>query len=165
MDETPIREVVRTAAMGAAFPSKPMSLYATIWDGSSWATLGGRYGVNYKYAPFVAEFTDLVLHACAVDPAANAHSAPAACDAAATLRSAVALNAEQRGAMAAFRRGHMSYSYCHDRRRYAAPLSECDAAERLPAVARVFGPDGMRQQHRRHRGGGHRAAAARDDVM
>ncbi|GJN34072.1 hypothetical protein PR202_gb22709 [Eleusine coracana subsp. coracana] len=146
VDETPIREVVRTASMGAAFPSKPMSLYATIWDGSSWATLGGRYGVDYKYAPFVAEFADLVLHACAVDPST--------CDATVT-------SAEQRSAMAAFRRGHMSYSYCHDRRRYAAPLDECAAAERVPAVARLFGPDGMR---RRHRGTGHRAAA-QDDVM
>ncbi|GJM98878.1 hypothetical protein PR202_ga15926 [Eleusine coracana subsp. coracana] len=153
VDETPIREVPRTASMGAAFPSKPMSLYATIWDGSSWATLGGRYGVDYKYAPFVAEFADLVLHACAVDRSASASAST--CDAAAA-------SAEQRSAMAAFRRGHMSYSYCHDRRRYAAPLNECAAAERVPAIARLFGPDGMRLPRRRHRGTGHRA---QDDVM
>ncbi|KAE8782935.1 putative xyloglucan endotransglucosylase/hydrolase protein 27 [Hordeum vulgare] len=65
VDGTPIREVVRSEAMGAQFPSKPMSLYATIWDGSSWATSGGRYKVEYKYAPYVAEFTDLELRGCA----------------------------------------------------------------------------------------------------
>ncbi|KAJ6897536.1 hypothetical protein NC652_024361 [Populus alba x Populus x berolinensis] len=27
----------------------------TIWDGSDWATNGGKYRVNYKYAPYVAE--------------------------------------------------------------------------------------------------------------
>ncbi|RZR95430.1 hypothetical protein BHM03_00024278 [Ensete ventricosum] len=51
IDNTPIREVVRTQTMGGDFPSKPMSLYATIWDGSTWATSGGRYKVNYKFAP------------------------------------------------------------------------------------------------------------------
>ncbi|KAF2938247.1 hypothetical protein DAI22_03g104400 [Oryza sativa Japonica Group] len=76
VDETPIREVVRTASMGAQFPSKPMSLYATIWDGSSWATSGGRYKVNYKYAPYVAEFTDLLLHGC---PAGSPPPPPRRC--------------------------------------------------------------------------------------
>nr|CAB3453317.1 unnamed protein product [Digitaria exilis] len=160
------RIVVRTAAMGAAFPSKPMSLYATIWDGSSWATLGGRYRVNYKYAPFVAEFADLVIRGCAVDPTAVADST--SCDASASLES-LAVADEQRVAMAAFRRAHTSYSYCHDRRRYPAALPECGAGDGhglLPG--RMFGPDGMKQQHRRHRaargrrGGG---GAQDDDVM
>ncbi|KAF8657636.1 hypothetical protein HU200_059786 [Digitaria exilis] len=169
VDETPIREVVRTAAMGTAFPSKPMSLYATIWDGSSWATLGGRYRVNYKYAPFVAEFADLVIRGCAVDPTAADHHSSAACDARASLES-LAVADEQRAAMAAFRRAHTSYSYCHDRRRYPAALPECggagDGHGLLPG--RMFGPDGMKQQHRRHRaargrrGGG---GVQDDDVM
>ncbi|KAJ0112751.1 hypothetical protein Patl1_03588 [Pistacia atlantica] len=68
IDEVPIREVVRTPAMGSDFPSKPMSLYATIWDASSWATSGGRNKVNYKYGPFTAEFKELVLEGCPVDP-------------------------------------------------------------------------------------------------
>ncbi|CAL9106805.1 unnamed protein product, partial [Musa textilis] len=38
IDDTPIREVVRSDAMGGDYPSKPMSIYATIWDGSTWAT-------------------------------------------------------------------------------------------------------------------------------
>ncbi|CAN6210630.1 unnamed protein product [Urochloa humidicola] len=159
VDETPIREVVRTAAMGAAFPSKPMSLYATIWDGSSWATLGGRYRANYKYAPFVAEFADLLIRGCAVDPAAADHSAAAACEERSSLES-LAVPGEQRAAMAAFRRAHTSYSYCHDRRRYPVALSECGGgAGRLPG--RLFGPDGMRQR-RRHRGG---RRGVQDDAM
>lgn len=166
VDETPIREVVRTAAMGAAFPSKPMSLYATIWDGSAWATLGGRYRVNYKYAPFVAEFADLAIQGCAVDPAAD--HAVASCGAGLGLGlgpGPLAVSAEQRSAMAAFRRAHTSYSYCHDRRRYPVALSECGAGAGL-LPGRMFGPDGMKQ-HRRHRGAarGHRGGAQDDDVM
>ncbi|CAN0877150.1 Probable xyloglucan endotransglucosylase/hydrolase protein 28 [Linum grandiflorum] len=68
VDDVPIREVVRTASMGGDFPSKPMSLYATIWDGSDWATNGGKYRVNYNYAPYTTEFSDFVLHGCSVDP-------------------------------------------------------------------------------------------------
>ena len=42
-----VREVRRLAAMGGGdLPSKPMSLYATVWDASTWATSRGRYGVN-----------------------------------------------------------------------------------------------------------------------
>ncbi|KAF8781234.1 hypothetical protein HU200_000659 [Digitaria exilis] len=64
IDKKPIREVVRVASMGGDFPSKPMSVYATIWDGSSWATDGGRYKVDYAHAPFVAEFSNFVLSGC-----------------------------------------------------------------------------------------------------
>ncbi|WVZ64876.1 hypothetical protein U9M48_014334 [Paspalum notatum var. saurae] len=164
VDETPIREVVRAPAMGAAFPSKPMSLYATIWDGSAWATLGGRYRVNYKYAPFAADFADLLIRACAVDPAADPRSA-ATCAAGGGAADLLLepLAGEQRAAMAAFRRAHTSYSYCHDRRRYPVALAECAAGQRL-LPARMFGPDGMKR-HRRRRGGAGGRRGAQDDVM
>ncbi|KQJ90139.1 probable xyloglucan endotransglucosylase/hydrolase protein 28 [Brachypodium distachyon] len=154
VDETPIREVVRTESMGAAFPSKPMSLYATIWDGSAWATLGGRYRVNYKYAPFVAEFGDLVLQGCPVNPIDNSASASATACGATPWYEPVALSAEQGVAMAGFRRGHMSYSYCHDRLRYPVALTECDGR-----ATRLFGPDGMKR-HRRGGGRGRRSDVA-----
>uniref|UniRef100_M8BNX2 Putative xyloglucan endotransglucosylase/hydrolase protein 28 n=1 Tax=Aegilops tauschii TaxID=37682 RepID=M8BNX2_AEGTA len=71
VDDTPIREVVRHPGMGGDFPAKPMAVYATIWDGSAWATEGGKYKVNYKYAPFASDFSDLSLRGCRVaDPAA-----------------------------------------------------------------------------------------------
>ncbi|KAI7995726.1 putative xyloglucan endotransglucosylase/hydrolase protein 30 [Camellia lanceoleosa] len=64
----PIREVVRNDDMGSDYPSKPMSLYATIWDASTWATSGGKYKVNYAYQPFVSSYKDFVLQGCVVDP-------------------------------------------------------------------------------------------------
>uniref|UniRef100_A0A0D9VRQ0 Xyloglucan endotransglucosylase/hydrolase n=1 Tax=Leersia perrieri TaxID=77586 RepID=A0A0D9VRQ0_9ORYZ len=147
VDEMPIREVVRTASMGAQYPSKPMSLYATIWDGSSWATSGGRYKVDYKYAPYVAEFTDLLLHGC------PSGSTDPPCDAAA------AMSPAQRSAMARFRARHMTYGYCHDRVRYPAPLPECSSAGvGAEAEAVAFLPSGearsIGRRHRRARGGG-----------
>ncbi|KAJ1298042.1 hypothetical protein BS78_01G423500 [Paspalum vaginatum] len=146
IDETPIREVVRTESMGAQFPSKPMSLYATIWDGSSWATSGGRYKVDYKYAPYVAEFADLALRGCAVGPA-TACAPP----------DDAAMPPAQRSAMEAFRARYLTYGYCYDRLRYPTPLPECsvgaEAAEFLPSGdARAA----LRRRGRRHRtrGGG-----------
>ncbi|KAL6867525.1 hypothetical protein ACP4OV_015549 [Aristida adscensionis] len=140
VDETPIREVVRTEAMGAQFPSKPMSLYATIWDGSSWATSGGRYKVDYKYAPYVAEFADLELRGCAAGRPACA-GAPE--------DGAGATSPAQRSAMEAFRARHMTYGYCYDRLRYPAPLPEC----RVGAEAAAFLPSGDARAARRARGG------------
>ncbi|KAH6804265.1 xyloglucan endotransglucosylase/hydrolase 30 [Perilla frutescens var. frutescens] len=68
VDDIPIRDIVRNEAMRGDYPSKPMSVYATIWDASTWATNGGKEKVDYKYEPFIAEFKDLILEGCVVDP-------------------------------------------------------------------------------------------------
>ncbi|KAH7510750.1 hypothetical protein FEM48_ZijujUnG0098500 [Ziziphus jujuba var. spinosa] len=64
VDNIPVREFPRNSAFPSVYPLKPMSLYATIWDGSQWATHGGKYPVNYKYAPFVASFADMEMSGC-----------------------------------------------------------------------------------------------------
>lgn len=153
IDGTPIREVVRSEAMGAQFPSKPMSLYATIWDGSSWATSGGRYKVDYKYAPYVAEFTDLELHGCAHDQAQ-----PASCEP----EGSSALSSRQRAAMERVRARYMTYGYCYDRARYPAPLPEC----RVGAEAAMYLPSGeARSSDRRRHGKRHRRGGAADSAL
>lgn len=136
--------------MGWDFPSKPMSIYATIWDGSEWATNGGRYRVNYKYAPYVAEFSDLVLHGCAVDPIEQTPK----CENGPTYEGGIM--PEQRSKMENFRKTYMTYSYCYDRVRYTTPPSECvvnaQEAERLRRFDPVtFGG----RRHRRHGGKRH----------
>ncbi|CAM0872202.1 unnamed protein product [Alopecurus aequalis] len=136
VDETPIREVVRSERMGAQFPSKPMSLYATIWDGSSWATSGGRYKVDYKYAPYVAQFTDLLLQP--------------------DHRAGEMMSSVQRAAMERVRARYMTYGYCYDRDRYAAPLPECSVG----AEAAMYLPSGeARSSDRRRHGKRHRRAS------
>uniref|UniRef100_A0A6N2LM53 GH16 domain-containing protein n=1 Tax=Salix viminalis TaxID=40686 RepID=A0A6N2LM53_SALVM len=50
VDDVPVRVVRKVDAMGGDFPSKAMTLLATIWDGSDWATGGGRNKVDYKHA-------------------------------------------------------------------------------------------------------------------
>lgn len=130
IDDVPIREVRRSAAMGGDYPSKPMSLYATIWDASSWATSGGRYKVNYKYAPFVSQFSDLALLGCRVGPLQQSVSPGCAvADAQLAATGLADLTPDQRRAMRTFRERYMTYSVCHDRIRYPEPFPECDFIE------------------------------------
>lgn len=117
IDEVPIREVVRSPAMGGDFPSKPMSLYGTIWDASSWATSGGRNKVNYKFGPFTAEFKELVLEGCPVDPLEDCHKTES--------KEYATIPPKKRRAMQWVRRHFMYYSYCYDQLRYPTPLPEC----------------------------------------
>ncbi|XP_068663355.1 probable xyloglucan endotransglucosylase/hydrolase protein 28 [Aristolochia californica] len=151
IDEIPIREIKRSGSMGGDFPSKPMSLYATIWDGSNWATLGGRYKVNYKYAPYIAEFKDLVIRGCAVDPLEQSPR----CNEedikeVSSLSQTHSVSSEQRMKMEKFRKRYMTYSYCYDSERYNRAPSECVID---PHEARLFrGSTGEKfgGRHRRH---------------
>lgn len=145
--------------MGGDFPSKPMTLYATIWDASDWATNGGKYRVNYKYAPYVADFSDFILHGCAVDPIEHV----AKCDTSDAFPSNV--TPIQRIKMDKFRLKHMTYSYCYDRIRYKVPLSECviipQQAERLRKFDPVTFGNGKRHHHgKKHHSRGNMAESA-----
>ncbi|RRT32860.1 hypothetical protein B296_00057423 [Ensete ventricosum] len=152
IDDIPIRETARSEAMRGCFPSKPMSLYSTIWDASGWATSGGRYKVNYRYAPYVAEFQDLVIHGCAVNP--MDHSSACERPSAATYGSST-MSPEQRAQMDGVRRKHMTYYYCYDRDRYPIPPAECKTDQ--IETRQYYGPDGVRYGgHRRRRRGGRR---------
>ncbi|KAF9687964.1 hypothetical protein SADUNF_Sadunf02G0148000 [Salix dunnii] len=65
VDGVLIREVQRVDAMEGVFRFNPMSLNATIWDGSDWATSGGKYKVVYKYMLLTLQN---ILYGCSVDP-------------------------------------------------------------------------------------------------
>ncbi|KAF3621241.1 putative xyloglucan endotransglucosylase/hydrolase protein 28 [Capsicum annuum] len=154
IDDVPIREIVRNDTMGGDYPSKPMGLYATIWDASDWATSGGKYKTNYKYAPFIAEFTDLVLNGCAMDPLEQVVN-PNNCDEKdVELQKAVfsRITPRQRMAMKRFRAKYMYYSYCYDSLRYSVPPTECEID---PVEQRRFKETG-RLKFNKHHGHGHR---------
>lgn len=127
VDGTPIREVVRVPAMGGDFPSKPMSVYATIWDGSAWATEGGRYKVDYAFAPFAADFSSLVLSGCPVAGGGD-DLAAAECQVATMTADCAVMTPAKRAAMRRFRRRYLLYTVCHDMYRYNGTVfPECDA--------------------------------------
>ncbi|KAL6495625.1 putative xyloglucan endotransglucosylase/hydrolase protein 30 [Orobanche gracilis] len=127
IDDIPIREITRNDAMGADFPSKPMKLYATIWDASDWATSGGKYRADYKYAPFVAEFTDLVLHGCTTNMLEEVVATTGCALSGDQLATASfgSITPKQKLAMKKFRSKYMYYSFCYDTLRYPVAPPEC----------------------------------------
>ncbi|TMW86303.1 hypothetical protein EJD97_021599 [Solanum chilense] len=161
VDNVPIREIKRTQAMSGDFPSKPMSLYGTIWDGSSWATNGGKYKVNYKYAPYVAKFSDFVLHGCGVDPIELSPKCDIVLDSASIQ---TRISPDQRRKMERFRKKYLQYSYCYDRTRYNVPQSECVIDPKEANRLRGFDPmtfGGVpRHQNKRH----HQRQSRREDT-
>ncbi|KAG8374571.1 hypothetical protein BUALT_Bualt10G0009300 [Buddleja alternifolia] len=157
VDEVAIREVIHKPSMRGDYPSKPMSVYATIWDASSWATNGGKHKVNYQYEPFVTEFKDLVLHGCVVDPTDQILSSNCT-DKIASLM-AEDYSTVDRKSMKWFRERYMYYSYCYDNLRYPTPPPECvivpserELFKNSGGRLRVDGVTIHRGRHRRGRG-------------
>ncbi|KAG2707520.1 hypothetical protein I3760_05G150800 [Carya illinoinensis] len=128
VDNIPVREFPRNSGFSSVYPSKPMSIYATIWDGSEWATHGGKYPVNYKYAPFVVSFADMKLSGCILNPTEQVSScSKAGVSSSDPVEGAefVRLSEKQLEAMNWARRKLMFYSYCNDRSRFKVLPPEC----------------------------------------
>lgn len=128
IDNVPVREFPHNSAISSVYPSKPMSVYATIWDGSEWATHGGKYPVNYKYGPFVASFKDVEMSGCIwnqTEPVSSCSKASISSSDPVEGAEFVRLSKQQLEAMDWARRKLMFYSYCKDTSRYKVLPPEC----------------------------------------
>ncbi|KAK9074657.1 hypothetical protein SSX86_007255 [Deinandra increscens subsp. villosa] len=131
VDNIPIREVMHNQASSSIYPSKPMSLYTTIWDGSEWATHGGKYPVNYRYAPFVASIGELKMEGCLTSKTDS--TSGSSCSNSSTLLTSdpiegeeyTKLTSQQTVGLNWARTKHMFYSYCKDTLRYKILPPEC----------------------------------------
>ena len=61
VDDVPIRLFMRIKAIGNYFIASPMYVHGSIWDKSDWATDGGKQKVDYRYGPFTATSSKLIL--------------------------------------------------------------------------------------------------------
>lgn len=138
VDNIPIREMRKSEALGGDYPSKPMALYATMWDGSPWATDGGKYPVNYKYAPFFTSFRNLKLIGCAANPIVEEQQSDQCKDLEnqSAIRAAemLSLSSDQLAALKWVRSNHLYYTYCDDKGRYSVPLPECTSEASTPVA-------------------------------
>ncbi|GJM97288.1 hypothetical protein PR202_ga14206 [Eleusine coracana subsp. coracana] len=140
VDGVAIREVPRSPAMGGDFPSKPMAVYATIWDGSTWATDNGKYKVQYKRGPFTAEFSDLVLRGCPAgattvvgqqkkknnDYYLQQREWCAGAEFQLMTAEYAIMTPRKRAEMRRWRQKQMLYTVCYDTNRYPVAFPECD---------------------------------------
>lgn len=117
VDDVPIRRYPRKS--DATFPLRPMWVYGSIWDASSWATEDGKYKADYKYQPFVARYTNFKAAGCSA-------FAPPRCRpvSVSPSRSGVLMR-QQSGAMHWVQRHHMVYNYCMDPKRDHSLTPEC----------------------------------------
>jgi hypothetical protein len=126
VDDTPIRVFRNNEILGVPFPNaQPMGVYASLWDGSSWATQGGKYPINWNAAPFVASFqgfgidgcrvVDNNIGACAAGPVYAWWNAPRY----------QYMTQQQIAALKYVQRTHLFYDYCTDRNRYRIAPREC----------------------------------------
>ncbi|XP_027347546.1 probable xyloglucan endotransglucosylase/hydrolase protein 33 isoform X2 [Abrus precatorius] len=99
VDNIPVREFIHSNTYPSIYPSKPMSVYATIWDGSEWATHGATGSSCSKANP------------SGLDPVNGPEFTK--------------LSQQQIAAMDWARRKLMFYSYCNDRPRFKVLPPEC----------------------------------------
>ncbi|KAL4581076.1 hypothetical protein LXL04_017284 [Taraxacum kok-saghyz] len=65
VDYVPIRTYRNHADKGVAYPRwQPMSMKMSLWDGSSWATNGGKDKIDWSKGPFIASFANYTIDAC-----------------------------------------------------------------------------------------------------
>ncbi|XP_030473215.2 probable xyloglucan endotransglucosylase/hydrolase protein 10 [Syzygium oleosum] len=126
VDSIPIRTYRNHADKGVAFPRwQPMGVKATLWNGDSWATRGGRDKVDWSKGPFVASFGDYKIDACVWkgNPRfCRAESPPNWWN----NEGFSSLTWTQRRWFKWVRRYHMIYDYCQDNARFQNNLpKEC----------------------------------------
>jgi xyloglucan:xyloglucosyl transferase len=116
VDDIPIRRYERK--LEATFPERPMWVYGSIWDASSWATDDGRYHADYRYQPFVAHYSHFGIGGCSA-------FAPGSCRPVAASPSGSGLSPQQWAAMRWAQTNHMVYYYCQDYKRDHSLTPEC----------------------------------------
>lgn len=126
MDNKPIRLYKNSRDLGIAYPnSKPMGLYASLWNGDSWATQGGLVKTNWTHAPFIVSFKDFSsLDGCVVT---DNNISP--CTATTThwweASAFQTIDRHQAEQILWVKENYEVYDYCKDTKRYPTEPSEC----------------------------------------
>ncbi|OAY32844.2 xyloglucan endotransglucosylase/hydrolase protein 2 [Manihot esculenta] len=124
VDEIPIRVFKNKTNIGVSYPSRPMQVQASLWDGDSWATDGGQTKINWSYAPFKANFQGFDISGCSVLDISNILP----CFSQKywwNLDKFWKLNSSQQKAYDNVRNKHLTYDYCLDNPRFPIPPPEC----------------------------------------
>ncbi|WCJ41578.1 xyloglucan endotransglucosylase/hydrolase 32 [Euphorbia peplus] len=117
VDDVPIRRYPRKS--DATFPLRPMWVYGSIWDASSWATEDGKYKADYKYQPFIGRYKNFKISGCPTG-ASSACRPPSV-----SPYGSGGLSQQQYSAMNSVQRNYLVYDYCRDSRRDRSQIPEC----------------------------------------
>jgi len=117
VDDVPIRRYPRKS--DATYPTRPMSVYGSIWDASSWATEDGRYKADYSYQPFVGQYRNFKIAGCPTDGSSSCHLPRV------SPSSSGRLSQQQVAAMEWIQKNLIVYYYCKDSKRDHTLTPEC----------------------------------------
>ncbi|OAY51522.1 xyloglucan endotransglucosylase/hydrolase protein 31 [Manihot esculenta] len=115
VDDVPIRWYPRKS--DDTFPMRPMWVYGSIWDASSWATEDGKYKADYRYQPFIGRYQNFKIGGCTAN-------GPATCRPPSASPSG-GLSQQQYSAMEWVQRNYLAYDYCRDPKRDHTQTPEC----------------------------------------
>lgn len=115
VDDVPMRRYPRKS--DDTFPARPMWVYGSIWDASSWATENGKYKADYSYQPFIAHYNNFKIHACA--------SAASCRRVSASPSGPNGLSSQQAAALEYVHNNYKVYDYCQDPQRDHSLTPEC----------------------------------------
>ncbi|XP_052623429.1 xyloglucan endotransglucosylase/hydrolase protein 2-like [Lactuca sativa] len=124
VDDTPIRVYKNNIIRGVGYPNHTLQVIASFWDGSSWATDGGKTKVNFSNAPFHVNFQDFNIDGCISIP----NSPNKDCGSQKywwNTQKYWQLNPQQLKSLEDVRKKYMNYDYCIDKSRYPTPRPEC----------------------------------------
>ncbi|KAK8521736.1 hypothetical protein V6N12_066322 [Hibiscus sabdariffa] len=126
VDDIPIRVFKNNKDSGAGYPSQAMKIEASLWDGDSWATDGGRTKTNWTSAPFKAHFQGFDISGCPKsDHDSNTNRECFSPKYWWNSEKYWTLDSKQKGQLENVRNKYMNYDYCSDRHRYPVPPPEC----------------------------------------
>ncbi|KAK6141736.1 hypothetical protein DH2020_024538 [Rehmannia glutinosa] len=114
VDDVPIRRYPRKS--DDTFPLRPMWVYGSIWDASSWATENGKYKTDYTYQPFVGKYNNFKIDGCAAATCPYFRF---------SFRPKPAEQPPARGALVYVQDNYKVYDYCHDPLRDHRLTPEC----------------------------------------
>ncbi|PWA38581.1 concanavalin A-like lectin/glucanase domain, Xyloglucan endotransglucosylase/hydrolase [Artemisia annua] len=125
IDDIPIRVYKNDVVTGRiGYPHRALQVVVSLWDGSNWATDGGKSKANWSNAPFQAHFQDFNIDGCPSNP----NSPNKDCYSTKywwNKKKYWHLNHRQMRDYENVRRKYMNYDYCTDRNRYPVAPPEC----------------------------------------
>ncbi|KAI3408940.1 Xyloglucan endotransglucosylase/hydrolase [Psidium guajava] len=123
VDDVPIRVFKNNTQIGVPYPTQPMQIEASLWNGDDWATDRGRTKIDWSYAPFRAHYRGFDISGCESQghDTHRCHSSAYQWNS----REHWALDKEQERQLEDARKNFMNYDYCTDRSRYPVPPPEC----------------------------------------
>ncbi|KAK3021634.1 hypothetical protein RJ639_046358 [Escallonia herrerae] len=127
VDNVPIRVFKNNTSIGVSYPTQPMQIEVSLWDGDSWATDGGQTKTDWSHAPFKAYFQGFNIDGCPSDT--QNHSNTEQCYSSSEYwwnrNKFWKLDSNQQKAYRDVRNKYMNYDYCSDRPRFPNPPLEC----------------------------------------